>query len=432
MNGPWMRMLDYVRDAVQESPLVLGALLVAEVLLVGFSVFLLVRYARFLGYVVRNARRNLLRSILTIASIAVSLFLMMMLMSLLTVMGESATSLRDGNRLITISSQGFTQPVPIALVNQVRALDGVQAASPMNWYGGKYLEEVMPFAQFGVDADTIMQVYAEFRTPPEQLKAFQDDRSGCLIGTKLAQDRKIKIGDTLPLKGTIYPFDLNLTVRGIYDGPSNRDLRIVFFHWVYLDEGLKREFRGKMAGNAGALIIKCQQAGLMNALAKKIDDMTLNSDNPTRTQTEEAFTKIFLEMYGDVRGLIRNVGLAVVFSLICVAGNAMAMSLRERTTEVAVLKAIGFSRALVICLVLFEAILVAGLGGLIGALGTKLLFDVVDISRYTSQFVAFFYVPWPTALLGLGVALLVGFVSGLFPAVRAARLSVIDGLRKVV
>src|SRR5262249_46861348 len=136
-------------------------------------------------------------------------------------------------------------------------------------------------------------------------------------------------------------------------------------------------------------------------------------------------------MYGDLRGLIARIGMAVVFSLVFVAGNAMAMSLRERTTEVAVLKAIGFSKPLVVSLVLAEAILVAAVGGLIGAIGSKVLFDSFDLSRFMSQFVAAFYVPWPIALFGLGLALLVGFISGLIPAVRAAQLSILDGLRKV-
>ena len=141
---------------------------------------------------------------------------------------------------------------------------------------------------------------------------------------------------------------------------------------------------------------------------------------------------MFSEMMGDLRGMIRNIGLAVVFSLFCVAGNAMAMALRERTTEVAVLKAIGFGKGLVIFLVLAEAVLVSGLGGVVGALGSKLLCDVVDVSPYSGGFLPFFYIPWSTALMGLAVSLFIGFASGLIPAVNAARLSVVNGLRKVV
>lgn len=423
--------LDVLAGTVHASPALMAAIFVLEILALVASIVLLIRYLKFAGYMVRNARRNLLRSFLTIGSITVSLFLMMVLLSLLAMLSDAAKNVRDENRLVTISSQGFAQPVPIALVNQVRAMEGVQAASPLSWYGGNYQEEQMPFAQFGVDPDDIFTIYSEFSVPPEQLKDFQQDRTACCIGRKLAEDRKLKVGDRLPLKGTIYPFNLNLVVRAIYDGPPDADLRSCWFHWEYLEEGLKRDFQGRGAGNAGAIVIKCADGPSMTRLIKTIDDGTRNSDTPTRTQTEEAFIKLFLEMYGDMRALIARIGMAVVLSLVLVAGNAMAMSLRERTTEVAVLKAIGFSRPLVISLVMLEAVLVAAIGGLLGAVGTKLLLDVVDLGKYIPQ-VTVFYVPWSIALFGLGAAILIGFVSGLVPAVRAANLSVLDGLRKVV
>ncbi len=135
---------------------------------------------------------------------------------------------------------------------------------------------------------------------------------------------------------------------------------------------------------------------------------------------------------GDLRGMIRIIGLAVVFSLLCVAGNAMAMSIRERTTEVAVLKAIGFEKGLILFIVLAESMLVAGLGGALGSLGCKALFEVVDLSRMTAGFLPFFYIPWSVTLQGLAVSLFVGFASGFLPAMRAANLSVIDGLRRVI
>jgi putative ABC transport system permease protein len=387
---------------------------------------------KFLGYIVRNAARNPVRSVLTIASIAVCLFLMMVLWSFLSINTDSAESLRIYNRIVAMSSQGFAQPVPIARVNEIATMDGVVATSPMSWYGGSYSDEPMPFAQFAIDPDTIFTIMDELTIPGEQLKAFKADRAGCVIGRKLANERKIKIGDPMPLKGDIYPFNLNMTVRGIYDGPSNRDLRMCLFHWTFLDEGLKRDFQGRGSGNAGIVYIKCKNAADMAPLSKKIDDLYRNSDTPTRTLSEEAFGKMFAEMFGDMRTFIEYVGIVVCISLVCVAGNAMAMSMRERVTEVAVLKAIGFSRPLVLGLVLFEAMLVAGVGGVIGAFGAKGLFDLFDISPYTGGFLPFFYVPWPTAIMGFAASLLIGLISGLWPAIQAATLSVINGLRKVV
>src|SRR5262249_22660679 len=156
-------------------------------------------------------------------------------------------------------------------------------------------------AQFAIDADKIFTIMDEFTIPPDQLKAFKEDRAGCVIGRKLADERKIKVGDPMPLKGDIYPFNLNMTVRGIYDGPSNRDLRMCMFHWTYLDEGLKRDFQGRGAGNAGIVYVKCKDSAVMAPLSKKIDDFYRNSDTPTRTLTEEAFGKMFAEMFGDMR-----------------------------------------------------------------------------------------------------------------------------------
>ena len=199
-----------------------------------------------------------------------------------------------------------------------------------------------------------------------------------------------------------------------------------------IGSGSQRPASARISGNAGMIFAKCKNAGAMASVCKAIDDLYRNSDFPTRTQTEEAFGKMFEEMLGDLRGMIRAIGLAVVFSLLCVAGNAMAMSMRERTTEVAVLKAIGFNKGLILFLVLTESVLVAGLGGALGSLGCKALCEVVDISHFTAGFLPFFYIPWNVAFQGLAVSLFVGFASGFLPALRAANLSVIDGLRRVI
>ena len=188
----------------------------------------------------------------------------------------------------------------------------------------------------------------------------------------------------------------------------------------------------RISGNAGMIFTKCNSAELMPVVSRKIDDLYRNSDFPTRTQTEEAFGKMFEEMMGDLRGMIRAIGMAVVFSLLCVAGNSMAMSMRERTSEVALLKAIGFSKDLVLVLVMTESVLVALVGGMLGCLGCKLLCELVDISRYSAGFLPFYYIPWSVALQGLAVSLFIGFASGFFPAIRAANLRVVDGLRRVI
>lgn len=387
---------------------------------------------KFLGLILRNVRRNPIRTFLTVGSLTVSLFLSMVLISFSTMNAEAAKSVRGFNRVTVMSSQGFAAAVPIALRRDLDAMPEVVATTPFSWYGGKYNEEVMPFAQFGVDPATFFQVYDEMTIPADQLKAWQDDKAGAIIGRKLAEDRKIRVGDPLPLKDGVYPVNLNTTVRGIYDGPANRDLRTCYFHWDYLDESLRNGGSSGASGNAGMLFARCRDEDQMAGLCRRIDAMTLSSNSPTKSQSEEAFANMFNEMAGDFRWIIVGIGLAVGVSLLCVAGNAMAMALRERTTEVAVLRAIGFQGSLVVALVLAEAVVIAGLGGLLGAIGCKLLWDYVDLSQFSGGFLPFFYVPWSTALMGLAASLAIGLASGLVPAILAARLSVVDGLRKVV
>jgi putative ABC transport system permease protein len=369
---------------------------------------------------------------------------MMILLAFFANNNEAAEASRVYNRIVTMNANGFAGMVPISFVNEISRMDGVIAATPYAWYGGKYHEEVMPFSQFAVDAETVLTVMNELAVPPDQYKAFKENKDGCLIGRRLANDRGLKVGDPLPLKGDYFPVDMNLTVRGIYTAPSRTDQRMCLFHFDYFDEALKRVTMtstsggslatdsARRSGNAGVIFVKCKNADIMPTLGKKIDDLYRNSDFPTRTQTEEAFFKLFSEMLGDLKNAIYGVGLAVVFSLLLLAGNSMAMSMRERTAEVAVLKAIGFSKELVLFLVMTEAVLVSGFGGALGTLGCKGFCDYVDISQFTGGFLPFFYVSWNIALLGLGISLFIGFASGFIPAVLAANSSVVNGLRKVV
>jgi putative ABC transport system permease protein len=396
---------------------------------------------KYFTYILRNARRNPVRSILTIASMSICLSLMMILLSFFAISDEANSTTRIYNRIASLNANGFAGVLPITRVKEIAQLDGVVAVTPFSWLGGKYQDEVMPFAQFGVDPDTVFKVLDEMTVPVDQLKAFQNSKDGCAIGRKLAEDKNLTIGSKLPLKGDAYPVDLDLTVKAIYDGPSNRDLRMCLVRFEYFDELFKRAIASstsaspasaRRSGNAGMIFTKCKSADIMPVLCKAVDENYRNSDYPMRTQTEEAFGKMFEEMLGDLKGMIRVIGLAVVFSLLCVASNSMAMSMRERTSEVAVLKAIGFNRRLILFIVLTEAVLVAGLGGALGSLGVKFFCDWVDLSKYTGGFLPFYYVPWNIALQGLMVSLAIGLASGLYPAVRAANLSVVDGLRRVI
>lgn len=388
---------------------------------------------KFLGYVARNATRNRVRTVLTILSTAICLFLMETILAFIEVQNRSVASLEPYNRIVSMSSQGFSKPLPIALVQEVRDLEefGVRAVTQYSWYGGKLGEETLPFAQFGVDPENFFKVYPELKIPEEQEKAWIADRAGCVIGRKMAEERGYKIGDKIPLAGTIYQFDLDLNVSGIYEAPPGQSERVLFFNWYYLDEGLRKTPGARAAGNAGVIVAKCADSRSMPDLCVKIDGMTAASDSPTKTQTEQAFASQFVEMWGDLPGIIRNIGLAVLFTLVCVGGNTMAMAMRERTTEIAVLKAIGFGKGRVFFLVMLEAVAVTLAGGALGALGAKLLFEAVDISRFSGGFLDAFYIPWNLALLGVAASLWIGILSGIMPALRSSNLPIIQGLRRV-
>jgi putative ABC transport system permease protein len=275
----------------------------------------------------------------------------------------------------------------------------------------------MPFAQFATDPKSAFKVWPEYSISPEELKNWQENRRGCVIDRRIADERGWKVGQQIRLKGTIYPFDLDLELSGIFDAPKNSGS--LWFHWEYLDEGLKQK-NSPGTGNAGTVFARTKSGDIIPAVVKRIDDRFGSSDTPTRTQTEAAFAQMFVDMLGNVQVLIRNIGLAVVFSLCLVTANSMA-----------VLKAIGFPRSRILFMILGESSLIAMLGGLLGVgMGCAFL---QAMNAALPQFFPFTVLemlgPWVS--YGFIVAAGLGIVSGLVPAVRAAQLSVIDGLRRV-
>jgi putative ABC transport system permease protein len=384
----------------------------------------------FLPLIIRNVMRNKIRSLFTGLSIAVSLFLVVTLYSLITAQEEAVDSNSLSNRVAVLHEAGLAGQLPIAYVNRVRRIPGVIYATPMSWFGGNYREETTQFPQFATDAQVIFNVYPELTLPADQLEAWQKDKTGCVVGALIARNKGWKLGSKIPLQGNIYPADLELTVRGIYDGPTTMDRGWVLFHFDYFDESLKRlNYPG--SGNAGIIMARAASAEQMSPVMQAIQAAFESSDAPVKPMTEKAFAASFMEMIGNVRGFIRMTSTAVVLALLCVAANTMAMSVRERTREIALLKAVGFNQSTVLGMFLAESVVIGLLGGVLGALGAKLLFASVDLSRIDAG-LGMFFIPWRTALWGLALAAFVGLMSGLIPAWRAARVSVVDGLRKVV
>lgn len=384
---------------------------------------------KYLPLIIRNVTRNKIRTIFTSLSIAISLFLVVVLHSFLSHQDELTEKSKVHNRVAVLNEAGLAGQLPVAYVDRIRSTPGVEVATLMSWFGGTYREEVTTFPQFATDADTIFQVYEEYKLPPEQLKAWQDDKTGCVVGSAIARSKNWKLGDKIVLGKALYPIDLELTVRGIYDGASTVDKSWVLFHFTYMDEAL-RAMRTR-AGNAGLVMLRTATAQQIPDVMQTIEREFTNSEWPVRTMTEKQFAASFLEMMGNVRGFIGYTSTAVVVALLCVAANTMAMSLRERTREIALLKAIGFPRPSVLGMFLAESAIIGLIGGVFGALGAKALFASIDLSQAVPE-MGLFYIPWKTALAGVALAAVVGLFSGIIPAWRAANVGVADGLRRVV
>jgi putative ABC transport system permease protein len=385
---------------------------------------------KYLPLVLRNVARNKIRSLFTALSIAISLFLVVTLHSLITSGEESVDSNSLSNRIAVLHEAGLAGTLPIAYVNRISRVPNANYAIPMSWFGGNYKEETTQFPQFATDAENIFNVYPELTIPADQLEAWQKDKTGCVVGSLIARNKGWKIGSKIPLQGNIYPADLELTVRGIYDGPSTMDRGWVLFHFNYFDEALK-QLNYPNSGNAGIVMLRASSADKMSEVMQAITAAFESSDAPVKPMTEKQFAASFMEMMGNVRGFIRMTSTAVVLALLCVAANTMAMSVRERTREIALLKAIGFNQPTVLGMFLAESVAIGLLGGILGALGAKLLFASVDLSTIDAG-LGMFFIPWRTALWGLALATVVGLLSGLIPAWNASRVSVVDGLRKVV
>ena len=385
---------------------------------------------KYLPLILRNVFRNKVRSTFTAISIAISLFPLMLLYAFLAWQEDMANSAAQYNRVAVLHEGGLAGQLPIAYVDRVRRQSGVKDAIPLSWFGGNYREEKTQFAQFATDPKVFFDVYPEYVCPPDQIEAWKNDKTGCLVGSVIAENKGWKIGDKIPLQGNIYPVDLELTVRGIYDGPDTADRSWLVFHFDYFDEALK-EARAPNAGNAGIIMLRTEPAAQMSPVMQTIEEAFASSDAPVKPMTEKEFGASFLEMMGNVKGFIRMTATAIVIALVCVAANTMAMAVRERTREIALFKAIGFRRNTVLGMFLAESIAIGLLGGLLGGIGTKFLFAVIDLSSVDPG-LGMFYIPWRTALWGVALAVGIGLFSGLIPAWRAANVSVIEGLRKVV
>jgi putative ABC transport system permease protein len=325
---------------------------------------------------------------------------------------------------VATNATGIVFTLPIAYANRLQAVHGVESVTWANWFGGRYGDGKRFFATFAIDPKSYLEMYPEMVMPADQKEAFIRERTGALVGKHLMEAFGWKLGQNVTMQGTIFPGDWTFTIRAVYvptDPQIGED--VLMFHHEYMEERLGRP------GQAGWYIAKIDKTENAPIIAKTIDDMFRNSSSATKTGTEQAFNASFATMWGNVSLLMGTIGTAVVFAILLVTANAMMMSARERTREVAVLKTIGFGDSTLFGVVMLEAGVIAVTGAIIGLGGAKLLYKTTHFSA--GGFLPGFDVKTNTLVIGAAIAVVLMIASGLVPAVRAARLPVVSALRQV-
>lgn len=379
---------------------------------------------KYLPLLFGNLLRRKVRTILTVGSFAVALFLFCLLVTIRQSFA-SGVEMAGADRLLVINKVSLIQPLPIAYKERVQRAAGVKEISFANWFGGVYQDEKNFFAQFAIDHETWASMYPEFLVPPDQWQAFLADKQGAVVGKATADRFGFKVGDRVPLKGAIYPGDWEFNVRGIYTGRRpNDDLTQFWFRWDFL----KEKAPPWAQNNVGWYIVRIAPGADAVQVARAIDHSFVNSAWETRTQTEAAFMASMVEQIGNIGFLMAVIGSVVFFTLLLVTGNTMAISVRERIGELAVLKTVGYGDRAVLALVLGESLLLAVLGGSLG-IGLAKVFTLGGDP--TSGMLPSFYLPPWAVGAGAALALLVGILAGVIPAVSAMRLQVVDALRRI-
>lgn len=383
---------------------------------------------RFLPLIVKNALRNKRRSLLTVSSLAVSICLLGVLAALYFSLFFAAPPPDQQLRLITRHRVSITNPMPIWYKDKIRQVPGVQAVTVWQWFGGWYKNEQREpryfFPRFAAEPESLFAVYPEWQIPEEQKRAFTSDRTGCIIGADLAKAQGLTIGDRIRIQGSIFPIDLELTVRGIYHSPQESDS--LWFQHQYFEESLRKLRWGNFAG---AFTMRVDSTESIPRISRAIDEMFANSEAPTRTETEYAFGLSFLSLLGDVKLILLSICGAVTFAILLVAANTMAMSVRERVREVGVLKTLGFTENRVLAILVSESLLVALSGAAAGLLLAQALCRVLRQAPPVLQQIKTLSIEPPVLALVLGVALLVGLASSIVPAWSAARTNIVQALR---
>ena len=382
---------------------------------------------KLLPLVWKNLLRRKVRTIFTVLSVTVAFVLFGLLMTIRMAfsLGVEVAGL---DRLVLIHKVSLIMPLPLSYQERIRNVDGIQDVTHASWFGGFYQDPKNFFAQMAVDPEPFLRMYPEYVLPEDQKKAWFADRTGAIVGRATAERFGWKVGDRVPIQGTIFRqrnggSTWEFTIDGIYEGDKpGVDNTQFFFQYEFLNEA--RNWGEDMVG---WYILRVDDPDQSAQVGERIDAMFANSPYETKTTTEKAFVQGFANQVGDIGAIMTAVLVAVFFTILLVTGNTMAQSIRERTSELALLKTLGFANGLIITLVLLESTAIAALGGAAG-LGLAWLF--VQGGDPTGGLLPAFYLPAGDLALGVGLVFALGAASGLLPATQAMRLKIVDALRR--
>jgi len=383
---------------------------------------------RVIKLIYKNAFRHKLRTWLTILGITIAVLAFGMLR---TVVGAwyAGVEASSATRLVTRNAVSLVFFLPISYKEKIRQVQGVTEVGYSDWFGGIYKEEKNFFPNFATDARTAMKLFPEFIVPDDQKNAFFRDRKGAVVGRKTAQRFGWKVGDLVTLKGTIFPGNWEFVIRGIYRGAQkSTDETQFFFHWDYLNESLKKTAPYR-ADKVGWFLVGVKSPDVAADVAVAIDKLFKNSLAETITETEKAFQLSFISMTEAIVVVIQLVSIIVIIIIMAVMANTMAMTVRERTGEYAIMKTLGFGGRHIAGLIFGESLVIAAIGS---AFGIALTFPAAKaFGDYLSQYFPIFNVSRSTIYMDMAAGLIVAVVAAVIPTWRTIRLRIADGLRRI-
>jgi putative ABC transport system permease protein len=378
---------------------------------------------RFASLILKNSWRNHRRTLLTVFSIGVSLCLLGMVMALYKAFYYSKPTDNQALRLVTRNRVSLTLPMPIYYEQKIQQVPGVRLVMLSQWFGGTYKDARDPnnfFARLAVEPDKLFTMVGEMKIPEDEKRAFLTDRTACIMGKKLAERLHLKLGDRITIVGDIFPIDLELTIKGLFELPQ--DDSIMYFNWEYLKEGVS----AARLTQIGTFSVLADSAGNAPRVASAIDQMFHNAPVQTKTESEQQFGLSFLAFLGNVKVFLLSICGAVTFSILLVSANTMAMSVRERAREVGILKTIGFTTRQILGIILGESVIISLAGAVLGLVLASLL--CAGVGKAVPQFQTLSVQPVVMAL-SLALAAAIGVLSSIVPALSASRTPIIEAIR---